>query len=315
LTAEAGRDGALPDARPDSLVLRLTPDFALPYVQLARLDRPAGWQLLLAPCWWSAALAGDAVHRGPDLRHLLLFLIGAIAMRGAGCTYNDILDRDLDAGVARTRGRPLPSGRVSPRAAALFLAVQALVGLAALVAFNRFSIGLGLASLIVVAIYPLTKRVTSWPQAALGLAFSWGALIGWSARFGALGAPALLLYAAAFCWTIGYDTIYALQDARDDAIVGIKSTARLFGRHARLGIGAFYLLTALLAQAALLAAGGGWIAELGWAAFAAHLVWQLSKVEGASEKTALMLFRANRDAGLLLFLGFAVEGWTRAALG
>ena len=315
MTAEAGRDGALPDARPDSLVLRLTPDFALPYVQLARLDRPAGWQLLLAPCWWSAALAGDAVHRGPDLRHLLLFLIGAIAMRGAGCTYNDILDRDLDAGVARTRGRPLPSGRVSPRAAALFLAVQALVGLAALVAFNRFSIGLGLASLIVVAIYPLTKRVTSWPQAALGLAFSWGALMGWSARFGALGAPALLLYAAAFCWTIGYDTKYALQDARDDAIVGIKSTARLFGRHARLGVGAFYLLTALLAQAALLAAGGGWIAELGWAAFAAHLVWQLSKVEGASEKTALMLFRANRDAGLLLFLGFAVEGWTRAALG
>ena len=315
MTAEAGRDGALPDARPDSLVLRLTPDFALPYVQLARLDRPAGWQLLLAPCWWSAALAGDAVHRGPDLRHLLLFLIGAIAMRGAGCTYNDILDRDLDAGVARTRGRPLPSGRVSPRAAALFLAAQALVGLAALVAFNRFSIGLGLASLIVVAIYPLTKRVTSWPQAALGLAFSWGALMGWSARFGALGAPALLLYAAAFCWTIGYDTIYALQDARDDAIVGIKSTARLFGRHARLGVGAFYLLTALLAQAALLAAGGGWIAEFGWAAFAAHLVWQLSKVEGASEKTALMLFRANRDAGLLLFLGFAVEGWTRAALG
>jgi 4-hydroxybenzoate polyprenyltransferase len=315
LTAEAGRDGARPDARPDSLVLRLTPDFALPYVQLARLDRPAGWQLLLAPCWWSAALAGDAVHRGPDLRHLLLFLIGAIAMRGAGCTYNDILARDLDAGVARTRGRPLPSGRVSPRAAALFLAAQALVGLAALVAFNRFSIGLGLASLIVVAIYPLTKRVTSWPQAALGLAFSWGALMGWSARFGALGAPALLLYAAAFCWTIGYDTIYALQDARDDAIVGIKSTARLFGRHARLGVGAFYLLTALLAQAALLAAGGGWIAEFGWAAFAAHLVWQLSKVEGASEKTALMLFRANRDAGLLLFLGFAVEGWTRAALG
>jgi len=315
LSAEAGRDGALPDARPDSLVLRLTPDFALPYVQLARLDRPAGWQLLLAPCWWSAALAGDAVHRGPDLRHLLLFLIGAIAMRGAGCTYNDILDRDLDAGVARTRGRPLPSGRVSPRAAALFLAAQALVGLAVLIAFNRFSIWLGLASLIVVAVYPLTKRVTSWPQAALGLAFSWGALMGWSARFGALGSPALLLYAAAFCWTIGYDTIYALQDARDDAIVGIKSTARLFGRHARLGVGAFYLLTALLAQAALLAAGGGWIAELGWAAFAAHLVWQLSKVEGASEKTALMLFRANRDAGLLLFLGFAVEGWTRAALG
>ena len=315
MTAESGRRDALPDARPHSLVLRLTPDFALPYVQLARLDRPAGWHLLLAPCWWATALAADAVHRGPDVWRLLLFMIGAIAMRGAGCTYNDILDRDLDAGVSRTKGRPLPSGRVSVRAAMLFLVVQALVGLAVLLTFNRFSIGLGLASLIVVAIYPLTKRVTSWPQAALGLAFSWGALMGWSARFGEIGFPALLLYAAAFCWTIGYDTIYALQDARDDAIVGIKSTARLFGRHARLGVGAFYLLTALLTQGALLSAGAGWIAELGWAAFAAHLVWQLSKVEGASEATALTLFRSNRDAGLLLFLGLALDGWTRAALG
>ena len=315
MSAEASRSAALPDARPDSLILRLTPGFALPYVQLARLDRPAGWQLLLAPCWWSTALAGDAVHNGPDVWHLLLFLVGAIAMRGAGCTYNDILDRDLDAGVARTKGRPLPSGRVSARAAALFLVAQALIGLAVLLTFNRFSIGLGFASLIVVAVYPLTKRVTSWPQAALGLAFSWGALMGWSARFGALESPALLLYAAAFCWTIGYDTIYALQDARDDAIIGIKSTARLFGRYARLGVGAFYLLTALLAQGALLAAGAGFVAELGWAAFTAHLIWQLSKVEGASEATALRLFRANRDAGLLLFLGFAVEGWVRAAFG
>ena len=315
MTAEAERNGALPDAHPDSLIARLTPDFALPYVQLARLDRPIGWELLLAPCWWSTALAGDVVQHGPDVWRLLLFLIGAIAMRGAGCTYNDILDRDLDAGVARTKGRPLPSGRVSARAAALFLVAQALIGLAVLLTFNRFSIGLGFASLIVVAVYPLTKRVTSWPQAALGLAFSWGALMGWSARFGALGSPALLLYAAAFCWTIGYDTIYALQDARDDAIMGIKSTARLFGRHARRGVGAFYLLAALLAQAALLTAGGGWIAELGWAAFTAHLIWQLSKVEGASEATALRLFRANRDAGLLLFLGFAVEGWMRAAFG
>jgi 4-hydroxybenzoate polyprenyltransferase len=315
LSAEASRPDALPDARPDSLVLRLTPNFALPYVQLARLDRPAGWQLLLAPCWWSTALAGVAVHRGPDLWHLGLFLIGAIAMRGAGCTYNDILDRDLDAGVTRTKGRPLPSGRISARAAAAFLVAQALVGLAVLLAFNRFSIGLGLASLVVVAVYPLMKRVTSWPQAALGLAFSWGALMGWSARFGELGWPALLLYAAAFCWTIGYDTIYALQDARDDAIVGIKSTARLFGRHARLGIGAFYLATALLAQGALLAAGGGWIAELGWAAFAAHLAWQLRQVEGASEATALRLFRSNRDAALLLFFGLALQGWLSAALG
>ena len=315
MSAGAGRPDALPDARPRSLVLRLTPDFALPYVQLARLDRPAGWQLLLAPCWQSSALAGVAVHSGPDLRHLLLFLIGAIAMRGAGCTYNDILDRDLDAGVARTRGRPLPSGRVGVRGAALFLVAQALVGLAVLLAFNRFSIALGLASLIVVAVYPLTKRVTSWPQAALGLAFSWGALMGWSARFGALGAPALLLYAAAFCWTIGYDTIYALQDARDDAIVGIKSTARLFGRHARLGVGAFYLLAALLAQGARLLVAAGPVAELGWAAFSAHLAWQVYRIEGANEATALRLFRSNRDAGLLLFAGLALQGWLAAAFG
>ena len=300
---------------PHSLVLRLTPDFALPYVQLARLDRPAGWQLLLAPCWWSTALAGDAVHSGPDVWRLLLFLIGAIAMRGAGCTYNDILDRDLDAGVARTRGRPLPSGRVSARAAALFLAAQALVGFAVLLAFNRFSIGLGLASLIVVAVYPLTKRVTSWPQAALGLAFSWGALMGWSARFGALGAPALLLYAAAFCWTIGYDTIYALQDARDDAIVGIKSTARLFGRHARLGVGAFYLLTALLAQGGA-ARGRRRVdrrARLGGVCCPSRLASRQGRGrERGDGVDAVPLQPRRRPAAVSRF---ALEGWMRAAFG
>ena len=209
--------------------MRLTPAFALPFVQLARLDRPIGWQLLLAPCWQATALAGLALHRGPNLWHLLLFLVGAIAMRGAGCTYNDILDRKLDAEVERTRNRPLPSGRVTIGAAAAFLVAQALVGLAVLLCFNRFSIGLGIASLGVVAVYPLMKRVTSWPQAALGLAFSWGALMGWSATFASLAPAPILLYLSAFAWTIGYDTIYALQDARDDAIVGIRSTARLFG--------------------------------------------------------------------------------------
>ncbi len=303
----------LPDARPTSLVLRLTPNFALPFVQLARLDRPAGWQLLLAPCWQSTALAGLAAHRGHNLWHLALFFVGAIAMRGAGCTYNDILDRKLDAGVERTKGRPLPSGRVSVGAAAAFLVAQALVGLGVLLSLNRFSIELGFASLAIVAVYPLMKRVTSWPQAVLGLAFSWGALMGWSATYGALAPPALLLYASAFCWTIGYDTIYALQDARDDAIVGIKSTARLFGAHARLGVGLFYLLTALLAQGALLTAGAGAVAELGWAAFCAHLFWQLAQVEGANPATALMLFRSNRDAGLILFAGIALEGGMRAA--
>jgi 4-hydroxybenzoate polyprenyltransferase len=300
---------ALPDARPTSLVLRLTPDFALPFVQLARLDRPIGWQLLLAPCWESTALAGLALHRGPNLWHLVLFLIGAVAMRGAGCTYNDILDRKLDAGVERTRNRPLPSGRMTIRAAVAFLVTQALIGLAILLSFNPFSIWLGIASLGIVAIYPLMKRVTSWPQAALGLAFSWGALMGWSVTFASLALPPILLYASAFAWTIGYDTIYALQDARDDAIVGIHSTARLFGSRVKLGIGAFYVACAALALAAIETAGGGVIALMGWLAFCAHLAWQASQVDGADAPTALRLFRSNRDAGLILFAGVALQGW------
>ncbi|MGD1015127.1 MAG: 4-hydroxybenzoate octaprenyltransferase [Roseiarcus sp.] len=315
MSLETSRPSALPDARARSLALRLTPDFALPFVQLARLDRPAGWQLLLAPCWQSTALAGLAIHHGPDLTHLALFLVGAIAMRGAGCTYNDILDRKLDAGVERTKGRPLASGRVSVGAAVVFLVAQALVGLAVLVAFNALSIALGVASLAIVAVYPLMKRVTSWPQAVLGLAFSWGALMGWAASAGALASPALLLYASAFCWTIGYDTIYALQDARDDAVVGIKSTARLFGARARLGVGLFYAMAALLAQGALIAVGAGIVAEIGWAAYCAHLLWQVWQVDGASPAMALKLFRSNRDAGLILFLAIALQGWLSVAMG
>ena len=303
------RASGLPDARPASLVLRLTPEFALPFVQLARLDRPAGWQLLLAPCWQATALAGLALHRGPNPWHLALFLIGAIAMRGAGCTYNDILDRKLDVQVERTRNRPLPSGRVTVGAAAAFLVAQALVGLAVLLCFNRFSIWLGVASLGIIAVYPLMKRVTSWPQAALGLAFSWGALMGWSATFASLALAPILLYASAFAWTIGYDTIYALQDARDDAIVGIRSTARLFGSHVKFGVGLFYAATAALALAAIEAAGGGAMALVGWLAYAAHLAWQTSQVEGADPPTALRLFRSNRDAGLILFAGIALQGW------
>ena len=299
----------LPDARPASLVLRLTPDFALPFVQLARLDRPAGWQLLLAPCWQGAALAGLALHRGPNLWHLVLFLVGAIVMRGAGCAYNDILDRKLDAGVERTRNRPLASGRVGVLAAAVFMVALSFAGLAVLLQFNAFSILLGIASLGIVAVYPLMKRVTSWPQAVLGLAFSWGALMGWAGIFGSLALAPVLLYFSAFAWTIGYDTIYAMQDSRDDAIVGIRSTARLFEGHTRLGVGLFYALAAGLSLAAILLVGGGTIALIGWAAYAAHLGWQLSRVEGADAATALGLFRSNRDAGLLLFAGIAAQGW------
>ncbi len=303
-------DGAiLPDARPASLALRLAPDSALPFVQLARWDRPIGWELLLAPCWQATALAGMAERHGPNLAHLALFLVGAIAMRGAGCTYNDILDRDLDAGVERTRGRPLPSGRVTAKAAAVFMVAQALVGLAVLLSFNRATILTGLASLVVVAVCPLMKRVTSWPQAVLGLAFSWGALVGWTATFGRLDWPAVALYAAAWCWTVGYDTIYAQQDARDDAIVGIRSTARLFGAQARLAIAIFYAATAALTQAAILGAGGGLWAQLGWLAFVAHLAWQVARIDGASPAVALKLFRSNRDAALLLFAGLALQGW------
>ena len=178
-----------------------------------------------------------------------------------------------------------------------------------LLSFNRFSIWLGVASLGVVAIYPLMKRVTSWPQAALGLAFSWGALMGWSATFASLAAAPILLYLSAFAWTIGYDTIYALQDARDDAIVGIRSTARLFGPRAQLGVGLFYAASAALALAAIELAGGGAIALIGWLAFCGHLAWQVMRIEGADPATALRLFRSNRDAGFILFAGIALEGW------
>ena len=254
-------------------------------------------------------VAGLAAHRGPNLWHLLLFLVGAIAMRGAGCTYNDILDRKLDAQVERTRNRPLPSGRVTVRAAAAFLIVQALVGFAVLLCFNRYTVWLGIASLGVVAVYPLMKRVTSWPQAALGLAFSWGALMGWSATFASLALAPILLYLSAFAWTIGYDTIYALQDARDDAIVGIRSTARLFGARAKAGVGLFYGASAALALAAIGLAGGGLIALAGWLAFCGHLFWQISRVDGADAPTALRLFQSNRHAGFILFAGVALQAW------
>ena len=205
------------------------PAWARPYLRLARLDRPIGSWLLLLPCWWSAGLAAVAARAPVNVWHVVLFFIGAFAMRGAGCTWNDIVDRDLDAKVERTRSRPIPSGQVSVQAAAAFLLLQALVGLAVLLQFNRFTILVGFASLAVVAIYPFMKRITYWPQIVLGLAFSWGALMGWPAVFGRLDLPVYLLYAGSIAWVIGYDTIYAHQDRDDDALIGIKSTALLFG--------------------------------------------------------------------------------------
>src|SRR5882757_5338783 len=221
-------DGRVADST-GNWVDTLAPSWFRPYLRLARADRPIGAWLLLLPCWWSAALAAIATGQPiPDPSHLALFFVGAFVMRGAGCTWNDIVDRDLDAKVARTRSRPIPSGQVSVKAAAVFLVAQALVGLAVLLQFNRFTILVGISSLGIVAIYPLMKRFVSWPQLVLGLAFSWGALMGWAAVFSRLEAPALLLYAGSIAWVIGYDTIYAHQDREDDALIGVKSTARLF---------------------------------------------------------------------------------------
>jgi 4-hydroxybenzoate polyprenyltransferase len=285
----------------------------LGYIQLARLDRPIGWWLLLLPCWWSSALASMARHEAPNLLHLVLFLVGAMAMRGAGSTYNDIIDRDIDAHVERTRLRPLPSGRVGTRAAVVFLGAEALVGLVVLLSFNRFAIALGIASLAIVAVYPFMKRFTSWPQAFLGLAFAWGGLMGWAAITGSLALPAVLVYGGAIAWTIAYDTIYALQDLRDDAIIGVKSTARLFGAHVGAWLALFYTFTVVAIGAAMFLSGAaGVLSSIGLAVFAAHLAWQIRSIapyaDGAvAPALALRLFRSNRDAGLILFAGFAAE--------
>ena len=305
---EAGAAEALPDTVSGHPVLRFAPGPLRPFVLLARLDRPIGWWLLLLPCWQSSALAASAQGLAPDFKQLALFFVGAVAMRGAGSTYNDIVDRKIDAEVERTRSRPLASGRVSLRAAVVFLVAQCLVGLAVLLSFNGLTIALAMASPLIVLLYPFAKRFTSWPQAILGCAFAYGALLGWTARADAFAASAPLLYLSAIFWTIGYDTIYALQDIQDDARVGVRSTARLFGAHVQGAVGALYALSVVFAQAAMLAAHFGAFAQLGVLAFAAHLFWQTRQIdEAAPPELALGLFRANRDAGLLLFAGFFAQ--------
>ncbi|PPD46187.1 MAG: 4-hydroxybenzoate octaprenyltransferase [Methylocystis sp.] len=311
VTQEDGDAAALPDAQTNHPLWRHAPEALRPFVQLARLDRPVGWWLLLLPCWEGSAMASAALHRAPNLWHLTLFFIGSIVMRGAGSTYNDYVDREIDAKVERTRGRPLASGRVSPRAAIWFIVAQCLVGLFVLLSFNGYTIALGFLSPLIVLVYPFAKRFTSWPQAILGFAFAYGAMLGWTAQTGSLAAPALLLYAAAILWTIGFDTIYALQDVRDDAIAGVRSTARLFGSQVKRAVGALYAASVLCAALAAWSIGGGLFSWLGVAAYAAHLAWQTSLTrEDASPGTALMLFRSNRDAGLLLFAGFFLQSVT-----
>ncbi|WP_421724613.1 4-hydroxybenzoate octaprenyltransferase [Bauldia sp.] len=302
------------DAVRGNWVDRYLPAAAKPYARMARLDRPIGWWLLLWPCWWSAALAADFAGRAfPDPWHLVLFFIGAVAMRGAGCIYNDIVDRDLDAEVARTRSRPIPSGQISVRNAVLFLAAQALVGLVVLLQFNGFAIVVGFASLLAVAIYPFLKRVTDWPQLGLGIAFSWGAFMGWAALLGDLGLAPVLLYVGCIAWTIGYDTIYAHQDREDDTLVGVRSTARLFGARTKPYLTVFYGLAVALFAAAFVAAGTGTAAYVGLAAAAVHLGWQVVTLDIDDPDRCLMLFRSNRDTGWILFAGLLIDAWLTAA--
>src|ERR1700716_3075465 len=290
------------------------PQWSRPYLRLSRLDRPIGSWLLLMPCWWSATLAATVAHSVRQLPLLLaLFLVGAFAMRGAGCTWNDITDRDLDAMVERTRSRPIPAGQVSVPQASGFLVVQALIGLAVLLQFNRFAVATGIASLVIVAVYPFMKRITWWPQTVLGLAFSWGALMGFAVTLGRIDAAALSLYAGSIAWVIGYDTIYAHQDAEDDALIGVKSTALLFGARTHQALMMFYATAVILIGLALALAGARWPAWIGLAAFAAHLIWQIKRLEISDPALCLRIFKSNRDAGLLLFAGLLADAVMRAA--
>ncbi|GLK77816.1 4-hydroxybenzoate octaprenyltransferase [Methylopila jiangsuensis] len=303
--------GSVADATPRNWVDERAPAAWRPYLRLARADRPVGSWLLFWPCAWSVALAAVAGGFAPNLWHIALFAVGAVAMRGAGCTYNDLVDRDIDAQVARTRSRPLPSGQVTARAAAVFLAAQILIGLAVLLALPPFAILVGACSVLPVALYPFMKRITWWPQAMLGVCFGWGALMGWAAAFGRLDAAPLALHAAAFVWIIGYDTIYAHQDKEDDALVGVGSTALLFGARTRPIVATLYAAAALLIGVAILLAGGGWLSYAGLAGFAAHCAWQIARLDISNPALCLTLFKSNREAGALLFAGLALDAITR----
>ena len=296
------------DIAPDSWTLRLAPAAARPYLRLIRIDRPIGTWLLLFPGWWSLSLAAAAAGDWPDWRLAALFAAGALLMRGAGCTYNDIVDRDIDGRVARTASRPIPSGEVSPRQAVIFIAALLVLGLLVLVQMNPFAIALGAGSLALIAVYPFLKRFTYWPQAWLGLTFNWGALLGWAAVTGGLALPPLLLYAAGIAWTLGYDTIYAHQDKEDDALVGVKSTALRFAGATKSWLAAFYGLSVLLWATTGMAAGMAWPFYAGIAAVAAHFVWQIATLDIDDPGNCLVRFKANRFVGWLLLAGIVAAG-------
>ena len=293
----------VPDSERRGLIGALPPRLR-PFASLMRLDRPIGSWLLYWPCAWSVALAGVAGRW--DL--FLWFALGAFAMRSAGCVYNDIVDRDLDTKVERTRLRPLASGRVSLRAAWTLAVALSLVGLVVLLQLNRTAQLIALASLLLVAAYPFMKRITWWPQAWLGLVFSWGALLGWPAVTGSLAPAPWWLYAGSVAWVIGYDTLYAIQDMEDDALVGVKSSARRLGRQAPLGVAIFYALAVLLWGAALWSVRADWLALAALLPAALHLANQALRADPDDGEGALRLFRSNRTAGFLVFLAMLVVG-------
>lgn len=308
-------EGQVADAVTGNWVDIRAPVWSRPFLRLSRADRPAGTWLLLLPCWWGVLLsAASGTGLGWKGAWILVgCALGAWLMRGAGCTWNDITDRDFDARVARTRSRPIPSGQVSLVSAVVWMCLQSLAAFAILLTFNLNAILLGVGSLILIAIYPFAKRFTWWPQVFLGLAFNWGALLAWTAHDGALGWPALLLYIAGILWTLFYDTIYAHQDKEDDALIGVKSTARLFGDHTKSWLRRFQIsAVTFMAIAVGTAFGPGaatapLVAALaGVAGLGLHLVWQERRLDTANPDNCLWLFRSNRDAGLIPVLFFAV---------
>jgi len=284
-----------------------------PWAQLMRLDRPIGIWLLFWPCLFGLLLGATEQDRAftqwRDFQFVILFALGAIVMRGAGCAFNDIVDRKIDASVARTRGRPIPSGAISVVSAVRLVVGLCLVGLAILSKFNAFAVGLGAASLVLVAAYPFMKRITWWPQAWLGLTFNWGALLGFAAQTGTLSLADGLLYLGLIFWTLGYDTIYALQDKDDDALIGVKSTARLFGDNAPRWVARFYVTAFVLILAAGYAAHSGWLFTPLMLLAGAHLLWQVKKLDVNNPDRALFLFRSNRDAGMLMAAAFLGANW------
>lgn len=302
MTNPAPSPTATPDAVPGNWVEAM-PGFARPYLRLMRADRPVGTWLLLIPCFWSLALAAAAGRSGAHLLwYAALMSLGAYVMRGAGCAYNDIVDRDIDAKVERTASRPIPSGQVSVKRAWAFLAVLSLIGLTVLVQFNRFTILLGLGAIVLVAIYPFMKRITWWPQTWLGLTFNWGALVGYAAATGTLRAEAFALYVAGFFWTLFYDTIYAHQDTEDDALVGVKSSALRLGEKTLPALGLFFALTITLFALAGALIQAHFIYYAALLPAAAHFVWQLKNLNIHDTHNCLTLFKSNRNAGLLLLL-------------